>query len=226
MVQHLDAVADFHDQRHVVVDQEDARTVVVTHGTDNGREGRHLRFGEPGGRLVEKHEARLRRECAGDPEPPLVAVREDGCGDVGMGREAEQVEQLAGTAGRLLRRGACAERRYLDVLAHRQRAEGVAVLERAREAVPSAAARAPMRHVTVAEQHLASGRPVEAAEHVHECRLAGAVRADEAEHLATPELERDCAERLNTRERARNSGGPERISGPPLLHGCSRDQPA
>jgi hypothetical protein len=85
----------------------------------------------------------------------------------------------------------------------------VAVLKRACEAVSTTSKRGPPRHVAFLEQDTAAGRAIEAAEDVDERRLAGSVRADQTDDLALPELERDVAERLNARERARDSGGPE-----------------
>ena len=71
LVEHLDPVADVHDQRHVVVDQQHAGVVVVAHRADDGRELGHLGLGEPGRRLVHQDEAAApsrapgrRRACA------------------------------------------------------------------------------------------------------------------------------------------------------------------
>ena len=111
-------------------------------------------------------------------------------------REPEDVEQLVGSLPGAARAGADAERRHLDVLAHRQAAKAVAVLKRAGQPVPAAPVRRPVRDVAAREQHRPGGRPVEPAEHVHERRLAGAVRADQPDDLAAPELERDLPERL------------------------------
>ena len=134
LVEHVDAVADVHDQRHVVVDQEHAGAVVVAHGADDGGEGRHLGLGQAGRGLVHEHEARVGGERAGDPEPPLVAVRERRGRRVRARGEPEQLEQLVARRAARPRRGADAERGDLDVLAHAERAEGVRVLEGAREA--------------------------------------------------------------------------------------------
>ena len=104
LVEHVDPVADLHHERHVVVDQEHARVVVVAHRPHDRGELGHLRLGQPGGRLVEQHEARLGRERARDAEPPLVAVRERPAGDASpSSAEPEQLEQLVGPRARASR---------------------------------------------------------------------------------------------------------------------------
>ena len=77
--------------------------------------------------------------------------------------------------------------------------------------------RAPARDVAPLELDRALVGEVEAGEDVHERRLAGAVRADQADDLVAVQLERDVAERLHALERTRDAGGPERGSGPPCL---------
>ena len=132
------------------------------------------------------------------------------------GARLEELEQPVGAAARLARAGADAERRHLDVLPHGQAAERAAVLERAREPGPGAARRAPAGDLAARELDGALVRPVEPGQHVHERRLARAVRADQADDLVLPHLERDVAERVHALEGARDGGGPERLSGPPL----------
>ncbi len=62
-------------------------------------------------------------------------------------------------------------------------------------------------------------RQVEAGQQVDERRLAGAVRADQAEHLVGRELEIDVLERLDALEDAGDAEGPER-AGPSGLAPC------
>src|SRR5919109_1180995 len=96
LVEDDDSIADAHHERHVVVDQQDARVVVVAHRADDRREVRNLGFGQAGRRLVHEHETRFGRERAGDAEPPLVTV----CKHAGRCAlplpQAEQLEQLVG----------------------------------------------------------------------------------------------------------------------------------
>ena len=116
-------------------------------------------------------------------------MRERGGGLVCVLGEPEQPEQVVGPPCRDTLRGAYAERRDLDVLPHREAAEGVTVLERPREPFPPAPEGRPTRHVPLLEQHAAARGTVEAAEDVDERRLARAVRADQADDLALPKLE-------------------------------------
>jgi hypothetical protein len=74
-----------------------------------------------------------------------------------------------------------------------------------------------VRDVMPLELDSAGRRPVEAADHVHERRLAGAVRADQPDDFAPAKLEGDLPQRMDALEGARNGGGPERRTGPPRL---------
>ena len=85
LVEHADAVADRHDQRHVVVDEEHSRIVVVANRADDVCELGNLGLGQSRRGLVEQDEARVRRERPRDPEPPFVAVRERRTPRVGVG---------------------------------------------------------------------------------------------------------------------------------------------
>jgi hypothetical protein len=76
----------------------------------------------------------------------------------------------------------------------------MAVLEGASKSVPASAVRTPAGDIAVAEENPPSARPVETAEHVHERRLACAVRPDQTQDLAWEKFERDVAERLDARE--------------------------
>ena len=65
----------------------------------------------------------------------------------------------------------------------------MAVLKGAGETVTAAPVSRPTGDVAALELDSALGRPVEAAEHVHERRLAGAVRPDETDDLTTMQVE-------------------------------------
>ena len=118
-----------------MVDQQHAGVVVVTNARARLRRSSGTSAsGKPGRRLVEQDEAWSRRERAGDAEAPLVALRERVGGRIRLRGETERVEQLGRPAPCLAGGRADAERRDLDVLAHRERPEGVTVLERPRQA--------------------------------------------------------------------------------------------
>src|SRR4051794_26825023 len=151
LVEHVDAVAHLHDQRHVVVDQQDARAMVVAHAADDGNELRHLGLRQTGRRLVHQYVARLRGERAGDAELALVAVRQSGGAVVRARREAERLEQRVGALPCRPGRRAHAERGDLDVLAHRQPSERVPMLKRAREPCAAAPLRRPARDLASLE---------------------------------------------------------------------------
>ena len=69
MVEHLDAVAQLHDQPHVVLDDEHAeRARVPDRSASAATSSSDSRLVEPGGRLVEEQEARPQGKRACDPE--------------------------------------------------------------------------------------------------------------------------------------------------------------
>ncbi len=147
-----------------------------------------------------QHEARLGRERPGDAEPPLVTVRERGGRRVRVRGEAEQLEQPVGP----LRGAPPGRRRHRAPRPRRSRAPTA----RRRRGCAGTCARARAGRAGAAGQRVTSlsleldragRRAVEAAEHVHERRLAGAVRADQADDLAAAQLERHAAERLDAR---------------------------
>jgi hypothetical protein len=93
----------------------------------------------------------------------------------------------------------------------------MAVLERPGETGSTAPIGTPAGDVSSFELDGAARRQVEAADDVDERRLAGAVRADQADDLPAAKLEGDVPQRVDALEGARNGGGPERRTGPPRL---------
>src|SRR2546426_169386 len=89
-----------------------------------------------------------------------------------------------------------------DAIERTSAAKGVAVLKRAREPLPPATMRRPTRDVLPRELDGAFVGAVEAAEDVHERRLAGTVRADETDDLAAAEREADLPQRPHALEGA------------------------
>ena len=92
LVEHLDAIADVHDQRHVVIDEENARVVLVANRSHDLGKGRHLGLRQARGGLVHEDEPRRGREGTGDAETPLVPVRERACWSIRVRREVQRPE--------------------------------------------------------------------------------------------------------------------------------------
>src|SRR5258705_2858394 len=92
------------------------------------------------------------------------------------------------------------EQRELDVLDRGRAREQVEPLEHEadlRVAHVREVARRERRHVVPVQEVASGGRPIEAAEQVHERRLAGARRAGERDELARRDIQRDAAQRLH-----------------------------
>src|SRR5262249_20321278 len=93
-LQHDDAVADAHDQAHVVLDEQD-RDARVADAPDEFEQPVLLRGVEAGRWLVEAQQRRVRRERSRDLETSLLAVREIACNLVPARADADEVEQVA-----------------------------------------------------------------------------------------------------------------------------------
>src|SRR5439155_9722539 len=92
--------------------------------------------------------------------------------------ETQRLEQLRRPTACFTGGRADAERGDFDVLTDGERPERVTVLERSGQAMPAAARRAPAGDVAALQLDGPAARPVEAAQHVHERRLACPVRPD------------------------------------------------
>jgi hypothetical protein len=76
MVEDLNALAQGHDQAHVMFDDKDAAVETLANLEDAANELCRLAFVEASGGLVEKKELRPRGKRAEDPQPPFVSVRQ------------------------------------------------------------------------------------------------------------------------------------------------------
>jgi hypothetical protein len=83
------------------------------------------------------------------------------------------------------------------------------MLERAREPRAATPMRGPRSDLGSPELDSAGCRPVEAGDDVDERRLAGAVRADQADNLVTLQLKVHAVQRAHALEGAGNCGRPE-----------------
>ena len=225
LVEHLDAVADVHDQRHVVVDEQHAGAVLVAHRPHDRRELRHLRLREPRRRLVHQHEARLGGERTSHAEPALVSV----ASALRAPRRRSTAQQANSSSARRRARGrARPERGDLDVLAHREPAKGMAVLEGTSQAVPRPAIGPPPRDL-VRRAHGPGVGGIEPAQHVDERRLSRPIGADQPDDLVTLELEGHLLQaRTPAKDRetaAARSDAPGRLSFPDSALGSAMRLP-
>src|SRR5437870_943492 len=216
-VQHRDAIAKVHDERHVVLDQEDGEAEARANATNEPAQAPLLPAIHAGGGLVEQKQLGLQRQGARDLEPALVAVGEVAGPLVGTVGEADQLEQRQGPATRLALLGArrgqpdhaaheAARRPHVTrdhhVLERRELAEQTHVLKRARDAEAGDAEGPQARDVTALIPEPAGGGRAEARDEIEQRRLAGAVGPDQAEELAALHGERHAAHRHDTAEAA------------------------
>src|SRR5262249_5436619 len=90
-VQHGHDPGQAHDERHLVLDQQD-RHALTTDLLDQRLELDRFLGIHAGRRLVEQQESRRAGERAGDLEPALLAVRQLDGGPPGLVREPDQIE--------------------------------------------------------------------------------------------------------------------------------------
>ena len=178
--EHVDALAEPHDQPQVVVDDQHGEPALVAHHLDRLQQRVRLGLVHAGGRLVQKEEARATRERAGDLDAALLAVRERRRQALAVGSEPES----ASAAGP--RRRACSPRpRHRP---RRSRAPSCRANSRICWNVrPDAEPGEHVRRCPVAfarRPHAAGRRPQHAARDVQRGRLAAAVGADQADDLA------------------------------------------
>ena len=141
---------------------------------------------EDGRRLVEDEDAGSAEDRLDDLDPLLLADRELPDARVGVDVQLERLRDLAhlappGLAAEPEARPVPAEE---DVLGDRERLDQPEVLVHHADAGVERVARAAEGHALAVQADLTLVRPVQAGEHVHERRLAGAVLAEERVHLA------------------------------------------
>ena len=119
LVEHVDAVADVHDQRHVVVDQQDAGVVVVAHASARPRRSRapRPRAARRRARPSARTTARVASARA-TPSRRSSPWASDRAGSVLVRLEPSSSSSSSARARASRGLGADAERRDLDVLAH------------------------------------------------------------------------------------------------------------
>src|SRR5436190_488659 len=92
VIQDLDAVAQVHDQRDVMRDEDDRDALLVPDAPDQAQEVLRLDGVHAGVRLVEEHDIRLRRHGASDLQAALVAVGQVSGEPIAVLRDAEELK--------------------------------------------------------------------------------------------------------------------------------------
>ena len=233
VVEHDHAVGDVHDHAHVVLDEGDRGAELVAHVEDEAAHvllllDVHARHG-----LVEQEEGRLRRERAGQLDPLLQAIRQAARRRLPDGLDLQEVDDP-------LDHGAVLELLLLrrppvegveqdiaphleqparhDVVEHAHPLEEGHVLKRPRDAERGHVVGAKVRAVPALVQDAARGGVVEPADHVEQRGLAGAVRADDRDGLAPPDVEADARQRLHgSKVDADVLDGEEGVGGSPVV---------
>ena len=172
-----------------------------------------LTVAEAGSGLVQAQQPGRLTQRAGQLDALELAVGEAGDGTVGDGGEAHAFQRLVRVGGhrRLFALDEREMQRRRDetgavpvmraehhVLAHGERRDEREVLERAGDAEPGDLVRLALEHLHAVEPDRAGGRFSEAAQAVEQRRLARAVGADQAAHLAVVDRQLHVVERLDS----------------------------
>ena len=144
---------------------------------------------EAGRRLVEEEQLGIADQRDAEVEPPPLPARERLHERLALLRQADQLEHVIHAAGA---RVVAAE--HPDRLGHGQVRPHRGRLEHDADALPVRALRA--LGIVPEHPHVAAVAPAVALEDLDGGRLAGAVRPEQAEHLADGDLEVDPAQRL------------------------------
>ena len=150
---------------------------------------------EPDGRLVEEEHLRLGNERPRDLEPTPLAAAVGRDGPVEQLGEAERLGELRHAGSRRGRFDTPQARVDVEVPPPGQGPVDDGVLED--DTACAARCERLGRHVEAGEAGASAGRDDGGREHPDRRRLAGAVRADEAEHLAVLDLEVDSPHRFD-----------------------------
>ena len=149
---------------------------------------------EAGRGLVEDQQARAAQQRGGDPEPLAHAVRVAADLVLGAGAELDDVEHLVDPRGGTARGPSTVQRgEQFEVLACAEIGVEARRLDEARDALQGAGA---LAHRVASEQlDGALGGRDQAERHAQRGRLAGAVRAEEAVHVAGVDVQVDVVDR-------------------------------
>src|SRR5215208_1486295 len=199
-IEDVHAVGDRHHEVHVVLDEQDGERVLLAEALDQQPEVADLLVVEAAGGLVEQQQPRLRGERARDLDALERAEREPDRRVVRNLAQPEVAERLLGVGVRRAAGVAADEHVLADGHVREQRE----VLERPRDPTVHDAVRADAQHVVAVEDDATGVGPVHARDDVERRRLAGAVRADQADDLALSDAEADVVERDDAPEPQRD----------------------
>ena len=222
-----DRRAELEDLLQPVRDVDD-RDAAVGEAPDDGVEELDLVVGQCGRRLVHLDHLGVEADGLGDLDDLLLGDRE--AADEGPGLEAgdaEAGEQLLGVAAHAagVDRAEAAEAPRLatepDVLGDRPLEEQVELLEHRGHTGALRLDRVAERHLLAADDDRAAVGGVDAGEHLHERRLAGAVLADEAMDLTGAQGQVETVQHGVAEEALRHPGRDEGVLDRVARRGCS-----
>ena len=228
VVEHGDALADAHDDAHLVLDEQDGDAQVVAEPSDETGHLVGLGRVHAGGRLVEQQEAWAGAQGPGDLQATLVAVGHVAGEHVVCALEPHVFEQTARLLERLLLLRSLRTRAQdrlepggleVLVLAHEHvlgrghAAEEADVLVGSRQAQPGDLVRAQLVDLGAVEGDAALVDLVEAGDAVEERGLARAIGSDDADDRALFEVEGQVADGGQAAEAFRRVAGLEQCHG-------------
>ncbi len=196
----IDALAERLDVGHVVARQQHRRAVTPVVLGDERADALLHRHVETDRRLVEEEHLRQVKQRTDDLDLHPLAEREVPHGLVHEIGDVEQLDQLVPRLRELLARQAVDGPVELERVERRQiPLELVAVAHDERD--PAQELTLALRGYASEHARLARRRIEQAGEHLQRRRLAGTVRAEEADHLARPDVERDAVDRAHLARR-------------------------
>ncbi len=96
----MQALAQAHDQAHIVIDDQEAESAGLRQGLQKCKQFAGFRLVHAGGRLVEQQVLGVGGQRSGDLHAALVAVAEAGCQILAAPIQPELGEQIARLAPR------------------------------------------------------------------------------------------------------------------------------
>src|SRR5580704_10688633 len=179
VVEHVKVINQLNHRLHRVLDDQDGHALRanLANGAENAVE---IVVAEPGEGLVEQDQSRLRRESAGELHQPQLTICQPAGQRIGAGAEPDPVE---GRPRHLPRDGIVSRSDKgadSNVFEDGHPREGAHHLKGAADAEPAYPARPQPHEALPGQANIAALGRQKAVNDIEECRLAGAVRADNA----------------------------------------------